>query len=231
MKGTITKLDNQWMVRYDTFQNDHSYPLPAYNFLPLHPEYQTILPLDLDLEGNEVEFDWCVIVDHDTGKGKEYAKLLDKKEKISDRRSYIAKRLVKEMPRHIADMVDTYAEKIAYLEKFIIDEILKENDSWEGCDGCTEQDEIMYKNGYAKGYNAAIAELPKEIPDDRTKLHWKTSLVVHTPEISDRELALFLRWLLKHYSTTTIDGMFGYVDSLGREMDIETIIDHYTSEQ
>jgi CO dehydrogenase/acetyl-CoA synthase epsilon subunit len=40
------------------------------------------------------------------------------------------------------------------------------DDSWEGCDGCTEQDEIMYKNGYVKGYNAAIAELPKEISDE-----------------------------------------------------------------
>jgi hypothetical protein len=39
-------------------------------------------------------------------------------------------------------------------------------DSWEGCDGCTEQDEIMYKNGYVKGYNAAISELPKEISDE-----------------------------------------------------------------
>ena len=84
MKGTITKLDNQWMVRYDTFQNDHSYPLPAYNFLPLHPEYQTILPLDLDLDGNEVEFDWCVIVDHDSGKGIQYAKLIQPRETISD---------------------------------------------------------------------------------------------------------------------------------------------------
>ena len=45
--------------------------------------------------------------------------------------------------------------------------------------------------------------------------------------MTDRELALFLRWLLKHYSTATIDGMFGYVDSLGREVDIETIIDRY----
>jgi hypothetical protein len=62
---------------------------------------------------------------------------------------------------------------------------------WEGCDGCTEQDEVMYKNGYAKGYNAAISELPKEISDDRTKLHWKTSLVVHTPEISDEEIQQF----------------------------------------
>jgi hypothetical protein len=27
--------------------------------------------------------------------------------------------------------------------------------------------------------------------------------------MTDRELPLFLRWLLKHYSTATIDGMFG----------------------
>ena len=40
------------------------------------------------------------------------------------------------------------------------------DESWEGCDGCTEQDEIMYKNGYVKGYNAAIGELPKEISDE-----------------------------------------------------------------
>jgi hypothetical protein len=40
------------------------------------------------------------------------------------------------------------------------------NASWESCDGCTEQDEIMYKNGYVKGYNAAVSELPKEISDE-----------------------------------------------------------------
>ena len=39
------------------------------------------------------------------------------------------------------------------------------NESWEGCDGCTEQDEIMYKNGYVKGYNAAISDLPKGISE------------------------------------------------------------------
>ena len=61
MKGTLTKLYPQWMVRYDTFQNDHSYPLPAYNFLPVHPD-------DLDsevirwanngsLDNNKVEFE------------------------------------------------------------------------------------------------------------------------------------------------------------------------------
>ena len=118
MKGTLHKTDKGWIVRY--IQEDPRDPLPE---LSLHPEYQTILPLDLDLEGNEVEFDWCVIVEHYTGKGKEYAKLIQPREKAS-------------------------------------------NKSWEGCDGCTKQDEVMYKNGYVKGYNAAIAKLSKEISDE-----------------------------------------------------------------
>lgn len=49
--------------------------------------------------------------------------------------------------------------------------------------------------------------------------------------MNDKELALFLRWLLKHYSTEIVyNGMFTYVDSLGREVNIETIIEHYKSE-
>ena len=59
------------------------------------------------------------------------------------------------------------------------------DESWEGCDGCTEQDKYFWTKGYQAGYNRAT---PKEISDDRTKLHWKTSLVVHTPEISDEEI-------------------------------------------
>jgi CO dehydrogenase/acetyl-CoA synthase epsilon subunit len=39
-------------------------------------------------------------------------------------------------------------------------------ESWEGCDGCTKQDEIMYKNGYVKGYNSAIVKITKEISDE-----------------------------------------------------------------
>jgi hypothetical protein len=69
MKGTLLKENNQWIV-------EHWVGLQVKEY-PLHPEYQTILPLDLDLNGKEVEFDWCVIVDHDSGKGKEYAKLIN----------------------------------------------------------------------------------------------------------------------------------------------------------
>jgi hypothetical protein len=35
-------------------------------------------------------------------------------------------------------------------------------ESWEGCDGCTEQDEVMYKNGYVKGYNAASSQTDEQ---------------------------------------------------------------------
>jgi hypothetical protein len=38
MKGKITKSDEGWIVRYDAFQDDHSYPFPGWNFIPLHPD-------------------------------------------------------------------------------------------------------------------------------------------------------------------------------------------------
>lgn len=54
--------------------------------LPLHPEYVKYYFLDEDADGSEVEFDWCVIVDHDSGKGKEYAKLIRPKEQTNGER-------------------------------------------------------------------------------------------------------------------------------------------------
>jgi hypothetical protein len=41
--------------------------------------------------------------------------------------------------------------------------------SWEGCDGCTDAEETIYKNGYIKGYNAAINEHPKELSEEEIK--------------------------------------------------------------
>lgn len=46
-------------------------------------------------------------------------------ETYGNKGSTVAKRLKEEMPKHIADEVDAYAEKIAHLEKFIIEETLK----------------------------------------------------------------------------------------------------------
>jgi hypothetical protein len=63
------------------------------------------------------------------------------------------------------------------------------DESWEGCDGCTEQDEIMYKNGYAKGYNAAIAEFPKEISDEEIEKKSKYWNETTNPEMWTFKLA------------------------------------------
>jgi hypothetical protein len=85
MKGKITKSDEEWIVRYDVFQDDHSYPLPGWNFIPLHTDDVKQINRDAQVFDNieariaaypDVEFDWCVIVQPD-GKGKEYAKLLN----------------------------------------------------------------------------------------------------------------------------------------------------------
>lgn len=37
----------------------------------------------------------------------------------------------------------------------------------------------------------------------------------------------FMNWFLRHYSTATIDGMFGYVDSMEKEVTIQEIIKEY----
>lgn len=52
-----------------------------------------------------------------------------------------------------------------------------------------------------------------------------------TSSHTDREYALFLRWILKHYSTKVTDkGMFGWVDSMNREVSIQDIVLHYRNE-
>jgi hypothetical protein len=51
------------------------------------------------------------------------------------------------LTRQIMELISDVTTKEEMIE--MLDE------SWEDCDGCTEQDEIMYKNGYVKGYNKA----------------------------------------------------------------------------
>jgi hypothetical protein len=70
------------------------------------------------------------------------------------------------------------------------------DESWEGCDGCTEQDEVMYKNGYVKGYNAAIAELPKEISDEEIE---KAELEYYQSPVGNIDRAIGFRYAIKWY--------------------------------
>jgi NADH dehydrogenase FAD-containing subunit len=45
-------------------------------------------------------------------------------------------------------------------------------------------------------------------------------------QIKER-IGQFMNWFIKHYSTATIDGMFGWVDSMEKEVTLKEILDHY----
>jgi hypothetical protein len=45
-----------------------------------------------------------------------------------------------------------------------------------------------------------------------------------------RHHGLFLHWVIKHYSTETVDGMFAWVDSMGKEVTVREILKHYYKE-
>ena len=81
MKGQLYKKKQPegWYVAYDIDGFTKAE-------LPLHPDDIKQINADAQVFDNieariaaypDVEFDWCVIVDHDSGKGIEYAKLLN----------------------------------------------------------------------------------------------------------------------------------------------------------
>jgi len=90
------------------------------------------------------------------------------------------------------------------------------------------------KTGYGRHYlpddtNKWI----KEVMTDVLTLHNNINQEESVPEEpTQRQLALFLNWTLKHYSTeTTDDGLFYWTDSMGIEVNIETIINDYNNEK
>lgn len=48
-------------------------------------------------------------------------------------------------------------------------------------------------------------------------------------EMHKRDNALFLRWFTKHYTTTNDGQSFGWANSMGKEVTIEQIMEHYYS--
>lgn len=66
----------------------------------------------------------------------------------------------REFVNHFHKYLDVEKEQmIKNITDYNINVTEMSNESWEGCNGCTEQDEIMYKNGYVKGYNYAMSNL------------------------------------------------------------------------
>jgi hypothetical protein len=51
--------------------------------------------------------------------------------------------------------------------------------------------------------------------------------------MTDRELGEFLNWFIRHYSTeTTADrGLLYYANSMGEEVSIADILEHYSKEK
>jgi len=47
------------------------------------------------------------------------------------------------------------------------------------------------------------------------------------PKHEKYRIAQFMNWFIRHYSTATIDGMMGYVDSMDREVTLKDILDDY----
>lgn len=72
-----------------------------------------------------------------------------------------------------------------------------------------------------KGSNEAIDDAAFYIAAEFDKLNEAKTL--------DQEIIIskFMNWFLKHYSTATIDGFFGYVNATGEEVKIEDILKEY----
>ena len=82
MKGKITKIDEEWVVKCFDIEKAHDI-MYCGESLPLHPDDVKQINRDAQVFDNiearikaysDVEFDWCVIIGPD-GKGFECAKL------------------------------------------------------------------------------------------------------------------------------------------------------------
>ena len=183
MKGRLVKKKKEWLVLYvghpvEVLEGEQS----LVNYISLHPDdlqdvkdYVELNNITHGFESNmEVEFDLVTVGNKDDLIGKSYAKLINTKSMTLQEAINIL--TIHQQWRKGADFPMIEPKELSEAIDIILDNHLHNqlaetskmvsNHSWEGCDGCTEQDEVMYKNGYVKGYNAAIAELPKEISDE-----------------------------------------------------------------
>ena len=52
-------------------------------------------------------------------------------------------------------------------------------------------------------------------------------IIEQAKQMEIRQTGLFMNWFIKHYSTATIDGMFGWVNAMNEEVTIKEILDDY----
>jgi hypothetical protein len=142
----------------------------------------------------------------------------------------------KELPLHPDDEHYSYAvENSDWEGKQVEFEIVKENVDT----GALEAPYI--KVSYAKIIKKDVSEVIDDV-EKLVKSHWEENKELNNPssfkagynkakEDEQRELALFLRWFTKHYSTTNDGQFFGWADSMGKEANMNQILDHYYKEK
>lgn len=173
MKGKLVKTKEGWKVQY------LGHPVAVLkgeekivNYIPLHADDVVLMPFKGQLlndehymENKQVEFE---IID-------DVAKLVNSQSMILQEAINIltihqqwrqGADIQMSSPRVLTEALDVVLDNHLHNQLAEASKMVS-NNSWEGCDGCTEQDEAMYKNGYAKGYNVAIAKFSKEITDKK----------------------------------------------------------------
>jgi hypothetical protein len=63
------------------------------------------------------------------------------------------------------------------------------------------------------------------LPENISKEYF--DLFEQAKQMEKEQIGQFMNWFIKHYSTATIDGMFGWVDSMEKEVTLKEILDDY----
>ena len=127
-----------------------------------------------------------------------------------------------------------------------IEKLQDNNDNYDDYD--------FYDTGFKQGVkwmkeqilnqNNNMAEKIEHIVDPNkmiTAVNWLISKQKHNKffdietieearEMEKYQIGQFLNWFIKHYSTTNIDGFFGWADSMDKEVTIADILAHYYNE-
>ena len=172
MKGRLKKIGEEWVVTYDVFQDDHSYPFPAYKIIPLHPDDVKQIEEDSKVFDNieariaaypEVEFEIKYYWDGRMEQPIEVAKLIDAtKEQTNGERFEEFMRTVEGYPE--LEGTNALSEDIIKKRKETLSKVVKlSEEEWVECDGCNDNDRYFWTRGYQIGYNRAT---PIEISDE-----------------------------------------------------------------
>jgi hypothetical protein len=168
MRGTLLLNDGQWIVEVWKDLEVTEYPLTPSSLIIR----QCRVGLDVDFKLIEIEKDGTIV---------SWAKLLPEKPIVSDDFQI--------GPHGAFEMTDDMIEQ--RMKKFQGLHILAE-ESWEGCDGCTEEDANLWRNGFISG---ALELEPEWIDWDEAYAQYKGVSDLHD----------FIDWAKQNFNITKKD--------------------------